>query len=206
MHPFVSDLAQRVLTLNKRDQKRAISRILGAMSFPKHPSVLDFGCGTALFSHFLQQLGFRYVGYDVEKPLLTYAGRLYPGATFVASLDETAACGPYDLILANCCFHHIPDEECRGILHRFSTLLRPDGRVLFIDILRPGQRISAMHDAFMRLEQGRHVRSIEENLTLLSSSAQVLEPTVTRAYCFGLHSRLNGFCNDVLTCVLRPEA
>jgi len=206
MHPFVSDLAQRLLTLNKRHQKHDISSILARINFPKQPCVLDFGCGTGLFARFLQGLGLKYVGYDVDEKLIAYAGKRSPGVTFTTSLDVATASGPYDLILVNCCFHHIPDEECQNILRWFATILQPSGHVLFIDILRPAQRISAMHDFFMCMEQGKHVRSREENLALLSGSVHALEPTVTRSYCFGLRSRFNGFCNDVLTCVLRAQA
>lgn len=205
MHPFVSDLAQRVLTLNKRDQKRDMARTLATMPFPEHPSVLDFGCGTGLFAQFLQQQGFRYVGYDVDMALLAYAEKRSSGATFVANLDAAATAGPFDLILANCCFHHIPDEECHNILRRFNTLLQPTGHVLFIDILRPAEHISAMHDTFMLMEQGLYVRSLEETLALFSRVGIVIQPVVTRSYCFGIQSSLNGFCNDLLTCWLRLQ-
>src|ERR1700752_3815192 len=131
-----NDAAQRLLTGNKLQQRVAIERRLRGMPGLRRGRVLDFGCGTGLFERPLRRLGFEYVGYDVDAALLSYAARLRPASTWVSDWRDAAALSPYDLILANCCFHHIPDAELqREVLSGISSVMRPGSVFFLIDVL-----------------------------------------------------------------------
>jgi SAM-dependent methyltransferase len=104
------DVAQRVISLNKLEQRRHLRERLRALALPEGALALDFGCGTGLFAPAFQAAGLRYVGYDIDPRLVGYARRLYGGARFVSIEEELRAAAPFDLIVANCSFHHIADD------------------------------------------------------------------------------------------------
>jgi hypothetical protein len=54
-------------------------------------------------------LGLRYYGHEIDGGVLSYAKRMHAGHVFVSIRDGVARPGPFDLVVANCCFHHIPD-------------------------------------------------------------------------------------------------
>src|SRR5262249_59771954 len=60
------DVAQRVISLNKLEQRRHLRERLGALALPEGALALDFGCGTGLFAPTFQAAGLRFVGYDID--------------------------------------------------------------------------------------------------------------------------------------------
>ncbi len=64
---FANDLAQRVLTFNKLEQRKNLEKKLNALALPESGKILDFGCGTGLFAKTIMKLGFKYHGYDIDK-------------------------------------------------------------------------------------------------------------------------------------------
>lgn len=158
---FFNDLAQRLITGNKWEQRRYLRRKL--LPFAKEGGkLLDFGCGTGLFYPTIAGLGLRYFGFDVDGPSVQFAARRYPGGEFFSSRAELRSSGPYDLILANCCFHHIDDELLSAELDAIRSVLKPGGKFLLIDLLRPENDRSFLRAQFRRLERGAHIRSIPE--------------------------------------------
>lgn len=205
---FVNDLAQRLLTGNKHAQKVFLKQQLRAMGLPSGASALDFGCGTALFAPAFASLGLRYHGYDIDQPLLDYAARLYRGGVFTASKDSLGAKAPFDVIVANCCFHHIPDDALEEELAFLKRLLANDGWFMLIDILAVPNDPSWFHRQFMKLEQGRHVRTREAYRRNIERHFTVQNETITRSTAFSLNLDWFPIYNDllVLACRKDPEA
>lgn len=176
-----SDLAQRLLTGGKRNQMRRLGGLLRGLGLPKRARALDFGCGTGVFAPLFDKLGLDYIGFDIEAPLLDYARLLHsPPGRFTNSLDEAATLGPFDCILANCCFHHIPDHELHSLLKRFRSMLAPGGAFLLVDILAVPDDPSALHRWFMSLEQGRHLRVRPQYEALTSAHFRIAKSGVYR--------------------------
>src|SRR5207248_8934633 len=135
---------------------------LDEMALPAGAKVLDFGCGTALFAPVFIRRGFDYVGYDIDSSLTDYAGGLYRRGKFTTNHDELSALAPFDLILANCCFHHIEDSIIDAELKHFRTLLKPGGRFLLIDLLLQDNDPHPLRRLFRKLERGAYVRKLNE--------------------------------------------
>ena len=57
MWAFFNDLIQRIITLNKWEQRRNLKKRVRSINLPKGSKVLDFGCGTALFTNVFTELG-----------------------------------------------------------------------------------------------------------------------------------------------------
>jgi len=183
---FFNDVAQRLITLNKLEQRRQLLERLRALDVPRGGPALDFGCGTGLFARTFQAAGLRYVGYDVDARFVRYARRLYGGARFVSTEAELRAAAPFDLIVANCCFHHIADDVLSAELGRIRSLLADRGAFVMIDILRSDSDPSFLRRQFMKLERGAYVRRPEHYRALVERHFQVRRVDHDPSHVFSL--------------------
>jgi len=181
-----NDVAQRLITLNKLEQRRQLLERLRALDVPRGGLALDFGCGTGLFAPTFQAAGLRYVGYDVDARLVCYARRLYGGARFVSTEAELRATAPFDLIVANCCFHHIADDVLSTELGRIRSLLADRGAFVMIDILLSDHDPSFLRRQFMKLERGAYVRRPEQYRALVERHFQVRRVDHDPSHVFSL--------------------
>lgn len=193
-------MAQRILTANKYEQRIALSGFLAKLNLPpKGRGVLDFGCGTALFAGMFKKLGMQYAGYDIDPRLIGFARRLYPWARFSSGKEDVRQWAPFDLVLMNCCTHHIPDEVLAQELDEMGNWLAPQGICLLVDILKvESSRESRLHKWFMALEQGRHIRTRAEYLARMSEGFTITAVTSWRSSTFSFTHRLNPFYNDLI--------
>jgi 2-polyprenyl-3-methyl-5-hydroxy-6-metoxy-1,4-benzoquinol methylase len=188
IRPLLNDVAQRVLTLNKKEQKEHLSRILYRLKIDPGSKILDFGCGTGLFAKFLVDLGFLYHGYDVDQEAINYASRLYGdlGCTFSVSLDEVSHVGPFDLVLVNCCLHHIDDRTISEILSRLENLILPGCILLVIDIELLDSTASRLRKLYMKLERGAYVRSASDYKSLIERRFEIASIEIEKCNLFSL--------------------
>lgn len=194
----INDLAQRVLTLNKFEQRLQLRRFIAGLDLPEPCRVLDFGCGTALFAPLFLRSGQNYVGYDIDPALLAYARRLYPPAGFTSSKDELRAARKFDLILINCCTHHIPDPILDNELDNLKTLLGPGGVCLLVDILKVDPAEDTLpHRCFMKLEKGEFVRFAGEYEAFMARHFKIIRQSRWRSHFFSLPLKLNPLYNDL---------
>lgn len=176
---FLNDLFQRVLTRNKWEQRNNLSAYLKALNLKPGSRCLDFGCGTALFAPVFMAAKLNYYGYDIDQHLLDYASRIYKKTFLTSSLDELGANAPFDLILANCCFHHIDSGALEAELHNISTLLAEDGTFIIIDILLPQNDFFWLRKLFRKLEKGAFIRTesdysvqVERHFTIIQRNIE----------------------------------
>jgi cyclopropane fatty-acyl-phospholipid synthase-like methyltransferase len=186
---FVNDTAQRVLTFNKREQRANVRRLLRQVGCPAGARVLDYGCGTGLFATTLAENGSQYVGYDIDQRLVEYASRLYASSLmFTHKKDDVVGRGPYDCVLANCCFHHIPDAEASGELGFIRSNLDPMGCFVMLDILASDDDAPAppLRHVFGLIEQGGSMRRHQDNIRMLESQFDVVRADVARTHLFSM--------------------
>ena len=158
-----NDVMQRLITLNKLDQRRHLLARLRALGLAPGSTALDFGCGTGLFAPTFRQAGLRYLGYDIDPRLVAYAGRLYRYGRFISNEALLRAAAPFDVIVANCCFHHIADDTLSAELGRMRSLLADGGTFVMIDIVLPaGHDPSFLRRQFRKLERGAFVRDPDQ--------------------------------------------
>ncbi len=193
---FYNDLVQRILTFNKWDQRRYVSRWVESLGLSSGSRVLDFGCGTGLFERVFRKLGLSYVGYDIDPRLIRYASLLHRRSEFTSAIDKQSI--PFDLIVANCCFHHISDDGIDAELKRLKSKLSPHGRFLLIDLLLPEHRPGFIRRQFLKLERGAFVRKPEAYRRLVEKHFRVEKSGMERSHVFSLPG--NPAYNDL--CVL----
>ncbi|MFF3442384.1 class I SAM-dependent methyltransferase [Streptosporangium sp. NPDC002721] len=100
--------------------------------------VLDLGCGTGSLSLLLAQQGHRSVGMDLSPRMVEQARHKLTKAGFDAAVlvgdasDPPARAGhSFDVILARHLLWTLPAPQ--KALHRWVSLLRPGGRLVFIE-------------------------------------------------------------------------
>jgi len=192
-----NDIAQRVITLDKYEQRNNLSLRLRKIGLPPSSKVLDFGCGTGLFARVFVKAGFLYLGFDIDDRLIDYASNLYRNCQFTSSTRTLEKQAPFDLILANCCFHHINDTSLPLELERIECLLAENGFFLAIDLLKVGESHSLLHRLFMMMEQGAYLRTSDGYKKHIERFFKIRNIDIERLYVFGLRHRLNPLYNDL---------
>lgn len=197
---MLNDLAQRLLTWNKAFQKRLLLQALTAM--PRGANILDFGCSTGVLAPFIASRGWRYKGYDIDKPALALASHRNPDLSFTTDRNCVRADGPYNLIFAFSCFHHIDDTTFYKELEFIKQNLLPGGIFFFLDILAVPDDPSWGHRLFMKLEQGQHVRLENEYSALMCGAFKIVRREIHRSNFLSLPITVGPVYNDclVLTC------
>jgi cyclopropane fatty-acyl-phospholipid synthase-like methyltransferase len=198
---FINDLFQRVITGNKWEQRNNLSGYLKALNLKPGSWCLDFGCGTALFAPVFLAAKLNYYGYDIDQHLLDYASRIYKKTHFTSSSDDLEARAPFDLILANCCFHHIDSGMLESELHNISTLLADDGTFIMIDILLPQNDSFWLRKLFSKLEKGAFVRTDRDYSILIKRHFRIIQKNIERSHVFSL--KKNPIYNDQLVLICK---
>ncbi|MCA1987676.1 MAG: class I SAM-dependent methyltransferase [Desulfarculus sp.] len=171
---FANDVFQRLVTFDKLLQRQNLRDEIVSLGLKPGAKVLDFGCGTALFARVFQRKGMRYFGYDISQELLDYASAIYPEAVFLSNKDSVSSSGEYDLIISNCCFHHIDDTTLRTELEQIHFWLKPDGYFMIMDLFEEGPQKSALRRLFLLMERGAFFREPEEYQQTISQVFNVL--------------------------------
>lgn len=171
---LTNDVIQRLVTFNKRHQRRNLSNLLERFHLGRGLRVLDFGCGTALFAPVFTRHGLAYHGYDIDPRLLRYAARLYPNGVFLSHADELRKAAPFDLVVANCCFHHIDDDPLAVVVRQIHDLLTEDGMFILIDLAAPEGRTSWLKRVVFAFDQGVKVRTRAAYQRVLESHFHIL--------------------------------
>ena len=108
---------------------------------------------------------------------------------FTHEKEQVVSLGPYDCVLANCCFHHIPDAQAAAPQLAFiRSNLGPNGCFVMLDILASDDDVAAppLHHLFGLIEQGDSMRRHRENIQLLESQFEVVRADVVRTHLFSL--------------------
>lgn len=181
-----NDIMQRIVTGDKSEQRTDLSNRLKSLKMKPQSKVLDFGCGTGLFARVFIKAGIKYAGYDIDSELTDYAKCLYKECSFFSSMDELKKASPFDLVIANCCFHHIQGDRARKELRNIRELLRPNGSFILIDILNPEGDKNPLRYLFRKLERGAYMRTLEEYIVMLEPHFEIMSKSVKRSHLFSL--------------------
>jgi ubiquinone/menaquinone biosynthesis C-methylase UbiE len=100
---------------------------------PPNARILDVGCGTGHFSHFIQQKGFEVVGLEPAKNMINIARELFPEIQFVEGISAQVAFPDesFDMILAIEVLRYLDKEDNKASYVEFKRLLKPGG-VIFV--------------------------------------------------------------------------
>lgn len=130
-----------------------LSEFLGKL--PKGGMVLDIGCGTGRDTGFIHSKGFKVIGFDLSREMLSVAKRDYPAVDYrLADMRKIKlSAQSADGIVASCSLIHIPKKDVPALLRQFHKLLKPNGalyvglqagrsREIFVDEpFKPGEKL-----------------------------------------------------------------
>lgn len=195
---FLNDMFQRVVTFDKINQRKNLLSQVQHIGIARKSRVLDFGCGTALFARTFIRLGAEYVGYDIDKDIVKYAAKLYPAATFTADINMMKNLGKYDLIIANCCFHHMDNATVQTELKRIKICLKPGGTLLILDIFKEDLPQGSLRRLFLLLERGVYLRKDGDYHKMVSSEFMVVEKEIMPLTLFPWKCFVNPIASNIL--------
>jgi len=134
--------------------------------------VLDIGCGTGRDAGFIQDKGFKVIGFDMSKKMLNIAKKNYPKVDFRLSdmrklgLSAKSANG----IVASCSLIHLPKKDVPKVLRQFHKLLKSDG-VLYIGLQSGKSQETLINEPFKPEEKlFINVMSVSEIKRLLKDA------------------------------------
>jgi ubiquinone/menaquinone biosynthesis C-methylase UbiE len=133
---------------------------------------LDLGCGPGAFAGLFA--GDDYVGVDLNARYIDHARKTQPGAFIVSDARHVdLPDGRFDQILIFGLLHHLSDEDVRAVLSESRRLLVPGGRVLVIEDIPAISRLNLIGHLIHRVENGEHIRPVEEYQRLYSEAATI---------------------------------
>lgn len=98
--------------------------------------VLEVGCGVGRWAASLGRLGARYTGLDVSEAMVGAAGENFPWARFEVLEDDLEfpfEDESFDLAFTVTVLHHNPTEIKRRLLSEMWRVVRPGGRLAFLE-------------------------------------------------------------------------
>jgi tRNA threonylcarbamoyl adenosine modification protein (Sua5/YciO/YrdC/YwlC family) len=122
-------------------QYEVLQEQLVAASGPDARRILDLGTGMGETARRLLERhpGARLVGIDEDEEMLSAAAaRLGPAAELHAQLlQDPLPPGPFDLAASALAIHHLDGLEKADLFRRLWDVLRPGGRFVLADVIRP---------------------------------------------------------------------
>ena len=168
--------------------------LLDQAALQPHHRVLDVGCGTGSLAVLVKRLypTVDVTGVDPDPKALARAERKANRTGVSVRFDRGFADAlPYpgaifDRVFSSLMFHHIPLSDKEQSLREIRRVLRPGGRLEFLDIANPG---SHSHGLLSRLIHSHaQVRdNVDERILALMTSAGFEKPTraADRSLLFG---------------------
>jgi len=151
-----------VVFTNRKFRRWFIDEVLAVRN---GQTLVDLGCGPA---DILDELdaGIRYIGLDISEAYIDSARQRHGArGLFVAGTVETwrqdSRIRDADAVLAYGLFHHVDDGEAQEILRFARDILRPGGRLVFLEpcLLLWQSRLSVF---MMAQDRGKNVRTEQQ--------------------------------------------
>ncbi len=135
--PAKYDRGMRILTLGRVDR---IKREIASVWIQPGNAVLEIGCGSGSLAALMTNRGAQVVGIDVSEPMLSVARTSAPDAEFLhMTATEIGMLGSdrFDRIVATLSLSELSEDEQRYVLRATRGLLKPNGKLIVADEVRP---------------------------------------------------------------------
>jgi SAM-dependent methyltransferase len=195
--PMLTDLLHRVVAnptvydtvqvlAGSADLDRRLAANLGEIA--ARPIILDVGGGTGLPPS-LWPAGTTYLCLDIDPVKL--AGFLRKGRPGVALRGDAThlplRTGSLDLVVCKNVTHHLSDEQLPRMFKESARVLKPSGRMLFIDAVKAPERWRSR--VLWRYDRGAHPRLVDTLRQAMASEFGIAHWEVFdnfHRYAFGL--------------------
>ena len=189
--PCIFDFLQKVCNLG--DLRKQVSSSLRALP---EESILDVGCGTGLYSILAKN---KYVGIDLNEAYIKYAQIKYKDKNkkFIVGDVTKIDFGDelFDKTLYLAMLHHFNEEDNIRILTKISAITR--GKILILDLTIP-ERVNFIQSFFLKVERGRYVRSLSQQLRIIGKVLKIQDATtILNRSKFGLFSIIDAQPKDI---------
>lgn len=166
-HPGLWGFLRRVVEDGFDAEKDVIARELQPWRDAGQRRFLDFGCGTGEFSICFPPES--YIGVDIARHYIHYAGRRRPGRYAVMSGAGLGfASGSFDGGLVLGVFHHLPDDLVRAAIADLHRVLRPGATLLVMEDIPSPRPWNVLGHLMHWLDRGDYIREDEAYRTLMA--------------------------------------
>jgi len=153
--PAMSIVLRKIVEINFKEQKSIIQNHFVSSS---SDMILDLGCGTGEFSPYFPKN--KYIGVDIDPKNIQYAIKKYKKSFSVAD----GKCLPFadnffTKVLVVGVFHHLSDDDSRGVAKEIKRVLQSDGEALIMEDTKNSAWLTRI---MQRLDQGNYIRTGEE--------------------------------------------
>lgn len=140
------------------------SAVADAAAIPDVRIVLDLGIGTGETAAAVieRSPGALIVGIDESKDMLAVArerlGSAQVAQLLVRRIEDELPSGPFDVVVSALAIHHLSARKKRDLFRRAHAALRPGGRFVMADIVRPeasGDAVTPISRVYDRPESPR---------------------------------------------------
>lgn len=141
---------------------------------------LDLGCGTGAHAKCFPPK--QYVGLDITRAYVTYAGQHRKGSFLIG--DGTAMAlqeNSFDAALILGVLHHLPDGVATAVMRELYRVMRPGALALIMEDIPPPQGENPAGHLIHWLDRGGHIRSEGQYRTLFGEGFQLLRSTRIRS-------------------------
>ncbi len=158
--------------------------------------ILDIACGTGEQAVMLAGTGLRAAGLDLSPAMLAEARENSPpDVPYVLGTAEKMPFGPgsFDCVVISLALHEMPPGTRIGVIAEAQEILKPGGRILFFDYMRPDGFVSAFFLGLLGLLEKcagkRHFENFVQFVRMGGLDRLVgtipMDPVSKRFYFFG---------------------
>lgn len=150
---------------------------------PPKARVLDVGCGTASFRHYLPE-SVEYVGIDVNPRYIAKARQNVPDGRFYV-IDENPKDFPekdFDYCLFIGVLHHMSDAVAQNALRLAASSLNDSGMLMALEPVVHENR-GNVERLLMKLDRGMFIRTLDQYRILVQSQFQMEQGTILPHLC-----------------------
>lgn len=166
---FLWDLIQGLCGSNSTKK-----RLLGT-AIRQPCSILEIGCATGNIAGMFAASD--YTGIDTDQGAIRAAAAKYTARNyrFVCGdiTAEVLSGAAYDYVLLSHVVHHVPNQVLHAILRRAEELLAIGGRVVILDMERPGVDDSLPKRLYRRFDRGRFMRTKNEMVARIQADTKI---------------------------------